>query len=309
MKPSNKLPELNYVGNEEKKLTLHLFFQILGKIRMCFASRKNHWWYITLYVYEKGFTTGPISINNGFDTFSLNLNILQSRLEITKSSGETKEFDLYKGLSVATFYNNVINFLEDLEIQVEIKEKPYDLNIDKEFSEITDIHNYDKEYSTSFWKTFQWVDSAFKEFSGRFYGKTCPIHLYWHSMDLAVTRFSGKKAPEMAKEARISDRDAYTHECISFGFWAGDKNVQEPAFYSYTYPGPENMNLQELNPKTANWVLNNGSYMAILTYADLKKENNPRNVLLDFMESAYQAGAKLAGWDVKTFEVPTLKDL
>lgn len=293
----------------KKKQTLHLFFQILGKIRMCFAPRKNHWWYITLYVYEKGFTTGPIPTNNGFDSFSLNLNILQSKLEITNSSGETKEFDLYKGLSVAAFYNNLINFLSDLNIQVKIKGKPYDLNIDKEFSEITDIHDYDMKYSTSLWKSFHWVDSVFKEFSGRFYGKTCPVHLYWHSMDLAVTRFSGKKAPPMPKEARISDRDAYTHECISFGFWAGDENVQEPAFYSYTYPAPENMDLQELHPKSANWVMNNGSHMAVLTYADLKKEDNPRNTLLSFMESAYHAGAQLAGWEIEDFTVPPLKEL
>ena len=308
MQSTNKLPELKYFGNEQKKLTLHLFFQILGKIRMCFTSRKNHWWYVTLYVYEKGFTTGSIPINEGFESFSLNLNILQNKLEITKSTGECKSLELYKGLTVATFYNNLINLLGDLEIDVTINSKPYDLNIDKKFSEITEIHHYDREYSNTFWRTFLWVDSVFKEFSGRFYGKTCPVHLYWHSMDLAVTRFSGKKAPAMS-EGRISDKDAYSHECISFGFWAGDENVKEPAFYSYTFPAPKDLEKKSIKPEKANWVMNNNSPMAVLTYADLAKENSPKKVLLEFLESAYQAGAKLAGWNIKELTVPSLKKL
>ncbi|WP_300433785.1 DUF5996 family protein [Christiangramia sp.] len=309
MGSTNDLPVLKYLDNENKKLTLHLYVQILGKIRMCFAPRKNHWWYITLYVYDKGFTTRSIPINNGFDSFSLNLNILQNKLEITKSTGELKDFDLYNGLPVATFYNNVINFLEDLDIQVKMNDKPYDLNIDNRFSEITDLHYYEMEYSNAFWRTFLWIDSIFKEFSGRFYGKTCPIHLYWHSLDLAVTRFSGKKAPEMPKEARISDKDAYTHECISFGFWAGDENMQEPAFYSYTYPAPKGLEKKALKPNAAKWVINNGNPMAILTYAELLKENDPGKSLLKFLESAYQAGAELAEWDVENLTVPPLEDL
>ncbi|MGA8854920.1 MAG: DUF5996 family protein [Christiangramia sp.] len=309
MESTNILPELKYVGHEKQKLTLHLFFQIMGKIRMCFMPRKNHWWYITLYVNERGFTTGPIAIENGFQSFSVNLNLFENVLEVFKSTGEHRSFQLDNELSVAEFYKRLLSILENLAIDVKINGKPYDLNIDRKFSEITEIHQYDKEYATVYWKTFRWVDSVFKEFSGRFYGKTCPVHLYWHSMDLAVTRFSGKKAPAMPKEARISDKEAYSHECISFGFWAGDDNVQEPAFYSYTYPAPENIDQEELTPKSANWIMNNGSHMAVLTYADLQKEDNPRNVLLDFMESAYQAGAQLAGWDIENFKVPPLKDL
>lgn len=309
MENINVLPELKYVGNEKKKLTLHLFFQILGKVRMCFMPRKNHWWYITLYVNEKGFTTGPIPVENGFESFSLTLNILENKLDIFKSTGEIRSFRLEKGLSVSDFYNYLLSILKELDINVKINGKPFDLNIDKRFSEITEYHHYNKEYVTTYWKTFLWVSSVFKEFSGRFYGKTCPVHLYWHSMDLAVTRFSGKKAPAMPAEARTSDKDAYSHECISFGFWAGDENVQEPAFYSYTFPAPENLNNQPLEPDSANWIMNNGSPMAVLTYADLNKKDNPRKILLDFLESAYQAGASLAGWDIENFKVPPLKQL
>lgn len=306
---ANVLPDLKYVGNEKKKLTLHLYFQIMGKIRMCFVPRKNHWWYITLYVNEKGFTTGPIPIDNDYESFSLTLNILENKLDIFKSTGEIRSFRLEKNLSVADFYNYLISILKELDIDVKINGKPYDLNIDKRFSEIEEIHHYSKKYATTYWKTFLWVDSVFKEFSGRFYGKTCSVHLYWHSMDLAVTRFSGKQAPPMSKDARISDKDAYSHECISFGFWAGDDKVQEPAFYSYTYPSPEDLEEQSLEPQDANWVMNNGVPMAILTYSDLKEFDNPKKVLLEFLESAYVAGADLAGWNMEEFKVPPLKDL
>ena len=309
MENTNVLPELKYVGNEKKKLTLHLFFQILGKVRMCFMPRKNHWWYITLYVNEKGFTTGPMPIEDGFESFSLTLNILENKVDIFKSTGEIRSFRLEKGLSVADFYNYLISTLKELDINVKINGKPFDLNIDKRFSEITEYHHYNKEYVTTYWKTFLWISSVFKEFSGRFYGKTCPVHLYWHSMDLAVTRFSGKKAPAMPAEARTSDKDAYSHECISFGFWAGDEKVQEPAFYSYIFPAPQGLDQQPLEPENANWIMNNGSPMAVLTYADLQEVDNPRKILLEFLESAYQAGTFLAGWDIESFKVPPLKEL
>ncbi len=305
----NRLPELIYIGKEQEKLTLHLFFQIIGKIRMSFTPRKNHWWYITLYISEKGFTTGAIPFDEGFESFSITFNLINSRLEISVSNGSYEFFELKNGLSVAEFYSDLRQLLKKLEIPVTIHPKPFDQNIDRSFSEISDIHNYDREYSYNFWKVFRWVDVIFKEFSGRFYGKTCPVHLYWHSMDLAVTRFSGREAPKLPQEARLSDKDAYSHECISFGFWAGDENMKEPAFYSYTYPSPDNLSEEILQPSDAKWIMNNGSPMAILTYADLQKSFNPREILLNFLESAYRAGAKLANWDIEKLEVPPLKSL
>ncbi len=303
---SNHLAELKYVGNEKSKLTLHLFFQILGKIRMAYTPRKNHWWHITLYVYEKGFTTGPVPVDDGAESFSISLNIQDHRVDISKSTGEVRSFRLEKDLDISDFYNYLCSVLKELDIRAEIQPKPYELGISKKFSEIHDIHHYNKKYSTAYWKTLLWIDSVFKEFSGRFYGKTCPVHLYWHSMDLAVTRFSGKKAPSGSS---MQDREAYSHECISFGFWPGDEKVQEAAFYSYTYPSPEGIEDKPLEPRDANWILNNGSWMAILTYADLRKNDNPKKVLLEFLESAYMAGAELADWDIENLRVPPLKDL
>ena len=304
-----KLPPLSYKGNEQKKLTLHLFLQIIGKIRMDKTERKNHWWYITEYISTKGFSTGPIPYKAGTETFQITINVRKHLLEVENSLGGYGSFELVPDLSVAEFYKKLSDILQSQNIAYAILDKPFELNIEKKFSEISDVHHYDKNYVTTLWKTMIWIDGVFKEFSGRFYGKTCPVQLYWHSMDLTVTRFSGRKAPPMPKEARLSDKDAYSHEVISFGFWPGDANVTEPAFYSYTYPSPKDLEKENLKPDTAAWVDNNNSPMALLKYADLIKEKNPRKVLLDFMESAYQAGAKLAMWDVEGFTVPDLEEL
>ncbi len=212
-------------------------------------------------------------------------------------------------MTVAEFFKKISNILKEQNIPFTIFDKPFDLSIDSKFGQINDLHHYDKDYVFELWKALLWVDTVFKEFSGRFYGKTCPVHLYWHSMDLTVTRFSGKKAPPMPNDARISDKDAYSHEVISFGFWPGDENVQEPAFYSYTYPSPKGIDKEIILPQQAKWVEVNNSPMAILKYNDLVNEKNPRKSLLEFLQTTYHAGAKLAKWDIKGFEVPDLNKL
>jgi hypothetical protein len=309
MNHSAKLPLLTYKGNEQKKMTLHLFLQIIGKIRLKLTPRKNHWWYITEYVSTKGITTGPVPYNEGMDTFDITINVQEHQLEVGTSKGEFASFSLRHEIKVADFYRQLSGILKRFNIFVSILDKPYDLNIDKPFGEITEYHHYKEAYTKDFWRILLWVDGVFKEFSGRFYGKTCPVHLYWHSMDLAVTRFSGKQAPAMPAEARISDKDAYSHECISFGFWGGDENMPEPAFYSYTYPSPEGLNQQPLMPSMAQWVDSKGSPMALLTYNNLLNTDDPRAALLEFLESAYSAGAKKADWDIKTLTVPELSNI
>lgn len=305
----SQLKPLTFIGNEDKKLMLHLLLQIIGKIRMANMPRKNHWWYITEYIDAKGFTTGSIPYNNGFDVFKMTLNVVNHQMEIETSNGNFVTFPLNDALSVSKFYSQLTSILDDLSIPREILAKPFELNINREFGKINDLKSYDKDYVTALWKTFIWVDSVFKEFSGRSYSKTCPVHLYWHSMDLTVTRFSGKKAPPMPAEARLSDKDAYSHEVISFGFWPGDENTPKPAFYSYTFPSPKDLEKESIMPKSAEWTMANGSPMAILKYSDLINEENPREALLDFMETTYQAGSRLANWDVEFYKVPDLEDL
>ena len=309
MNHSAKLSPLMYQGNEQKKMTLHLFLQIMGKIRLKLTPRKNHWWYVTEYVSTKGITTDAIPYNQGMDTFEMTINVHQHQLEVTTSQGESASFSLLNGISVADFYQQLSEILQRFNIAVSIVDKPYDVAIDKPFGEITEYHHYEAAYTRDFWHTLLWVDGVFKEFSGRFYGKTCPVHLYWHSMDLAVTRFSGNPAPAMPAEARLSDKDAYSHECISFGFWGGDENLPEPAFYSYTSPSPEGIDQEPLMPSAAQWIDSNGSPMAILTYNALLQTTDPRGTLLDFLESAYTAGATKAHWDIETLKVPELDNI
>jgi hypothetical protein len=306
----SSLPELPLDAWERSKITLHLYSQIVGKIRLKMTPRKNHWWYLTLYVSPKGLTTHAIPYMDGYQTFEITLNFLTHQLEVVTSRGDVGSIPLEDGLSVSQFYHQLFALLKQFDIPLKIVAVPFDVpNIDKPFADITEYHSYQKEYIERFWRIMMWVDGVFKEFSGRFYGKTCPVHLYWHHMDLAVTRFSGKKGPAMAADARLSDKDAYTHEVISFGFWAGDETVRGAAFYGYAYPSPEGLDKEPLHPGIAQWVDNNGSAMAMLMYDDLRKEANPRQALLEYLESAYQAAAKLADWDVEELTVPPLEEL
>jgi hypothetical protein len=304
------LPDLPLEDWERTKFTLHLYMQIVGKIRLAVMPRKNHWWYLTLYLSPKGFTTQAMPYDDGFQTFEITFNLIDHQLEVVTSMGEKGTLALVDGLSVAEFHDRLFAMLHELGIEVSILDRPFDVpGVEGRFAEITAFASYQPEYAERFWRVMMWVDGVFKEFSGRSYSKTSPPHLYWHHLDLAVTRFSGRKGPDPAPEMRISDKDAYSHEVISFGFWVGDQDVRAPAFYSYAFPSPEGLNEEPLRPESAIWVDNNGSSMALLMYDDLRRQDNPRQALLDFLESAYQAGAKRANWDVEALTVPALADM
>ncbi len=296
---------------ESTKMTLHLFCQIIGKVRLKQMPRKNHWWNITLYPNTKGITTDTMPYKSG--CFEIQLNFLNHTLEVNTSNNGSKSFDLVDGLSVATFYEKLFECLSSLDIDVKIINHPYSLPdanpITTPFSDIENYASYQKEYVVRFWKIMLWVQNVFEKFGGRYYGKTSPVQLFWHHLDLTVTRFSGKKIP-LSPTMKLSDKDAYSHEVVSFGFWAGDDNVPAPAFYSYTYPAPDGLSSEVLQPSPAHWIDSNGSPMAILKYDDLLEEKeDPESVLLSFLESAYQAGAKLAKWPIQEMAVPDLKDL
>lgn len=305
-----QLPALPLKEWESTKMTLHLYLQIVGKIKLTSMPRKNHWWNITLFVNSKGISTQTIA--NGSDSFEIQFNFIAHKLEIFSSSGQQAAFDLYDGLSVAEFYNKLLENLKQLNIPAKVVSHPYSLPdenpITTPFNELTLYHTYNKEYIGRFWKIMLWVNNVFTEFSGRFYGKTCPVHIYWHHMDLTVTRFSGKKL-SLPDGMSVQNKDAYSHEVISFGFWVGDENVPAPAFYSYTYPSPEGLQNTTLQPASATWQMSNGSPMALLMYDDISMLEDPSGALLEFLESAYQAGAKLAGWKIDELKVPALNKL
>jgi len=281
---------------EETKHTLHLFFQIVGKIRLTLFPKMNHWWHVTLYLSPRGMTTRPIPYGNII--FEIELDFIDHRIIIRTSNGQDKSFGL-EGISVSDFYKQITSALNELGIEAHIKATPYDVPFSNvPFESDREHSSYDKEYVNRYWRILVQVNSVFEEFRSRFIGKSTPVHLYWHHADLAVTRYSGKKAPDY-EGGTAADKEAYSHEVISVGFWAGDENVRAPAFYSYTYPEPKGLAQEPLAPKEAFWNTEGAGSMAILMYDDLRKTQSPRQALLDYLESAYQAGAKRANWKIE----------
>jgi hypothetical protein len=288
------LPALPLDVWEASKITLHLYLQIVGKIRLTLHPKLNHWWHVTLYPSARGLTTGVIPVGN--ERLELAFDFIEHQLAIN-TSRERRVIALKDGLTVAAFYDAVMTHLRELGIDVTIVAKPFDparVGSDIPFAEDNQHASYDPEYVNRFWRMFAWVDGVFREFQGRFYGKSTPVHLFWHSMDLVVTRFSGRAAP-MEADSPV-EREAYSHEVLSFGFWAGDANVPAPAFYAYAYPEPAGLRDEPLAPAAAAWT-GEGGAMALLMYDDVREAADARADVLAFLESAYQAGAKRANWD------------
>jgi hypothetical protein len=289
------LPPLPLDAWEGTKETLHRYAQVVGKIRLTYAPFKNHWWHVPLYVSTRGLTTSPIPY--GPKTFAVDFDLLDNRLEVSTSEAESFGFSL-DDLAVAEFYERLVEGLEVMGIRVSINTRPFDLDDEQTLDKNVFHCTCDQEYARRYRRVLAWVDEVFQEFAGRFNGKQSPSHLFWHSFDLALTRFSGRRAPEREGADPVT-REAYSHELISFGFWPGDRDVREPAFYSYTAPEPEDLTDQPLNPEAASWAPEGG--MALLMYEDVRRSDSPRETLLRFLESAYQAGAKTANWDAEAF--------
>jgi hypothetical protein len=278
------------------KNTLHLYCQIVGKIRLAMHPRLNHWWHVPLYVTPRGLSTHTIPYAGG--NFEIEFDLSGHALRIKTSSNQVEDFALYDGLTVADFYSSVFANLAKLGIEPAIKAIPYEAPSTTPFAEDTEDKSYDKEYVERFHRTLVTVDHILNEFRGRFLGKSTPVHMFWHSFDLALTRFSGKRVPPR-EGAGMVEREAYSHEVISFGFWFGDDKIPAPAFYSYTAPEPAGLAEEELSPDSARWQESNGAHLALLMYDDVRTLPNSHEVILDFLESAYQAGARRAGWKVR----------
>lgn len=297
MRPALNLPPLPLDAWEDTKETLHLFLQIVGKIRLKTHPKLNHWWHVTLYPSSRGVTTRRIPYG-GVD-FEIAFDFIDHTLTIIRCDGGEHRFAL-AGLSVADFYSKVFEALGQLGINVEILAVPYDRPYNTPFAQDTEHRSYDGDKVHAYWRALSQIASVFEEFSGRFLGKSTPVHLFWHSFDLALTRFSGQKAPPM-QGGTNADKEAYSHEVISFGWWAGDAQVREAAFYSYAAPEPAGIETRPLEPADAAWNKAGGSHMAFLTYEAVRQSADPRQTLLAFLESAYQAGATKAGWPVQDF--------
>ena len=306
------LPKIELEAWEQSKITLNLYLQVVGKVQLALMPRKNHWWNVTLLVNSKGLITHTMPANDF--NFEIQFNFLDHTLEVTTSNGQYETFALRDGLSVADFYKEIFAILDKLDIHIKIIAHPYDMTdkgnpITAPFEQLTQYRSYNSEYVHRFWQILAWTSEIFNEFSGRFYGKTSPPQLFWHHLDIAMTRFCGKRGPQLSHDSTIANRDAYSHELISFGFWAGDEKVREAAYYSYTYPSPNDLNKEKLEPISAKWVDSNGSPEALLMYDDLLDEKDPHKALLDFLESSYRAGAKLRGWDIEGNKCPPISQI
>jgi hypothetical protein len=290
------LPELRLADWRATKDTLHLYCQIVGKARMATTPPRNHWWHVPLYVDVHGLTTRRMHQRE--TTFEITFDFLEHALVVATADGRRDGFALRDGLSVADFDAQLHVTLADLGVDVEIKEEPFGVPMTTPFGEDSEHASWDRDAVERFGRILDWSDAVLEEFSGWFCGKTSPVHLFWHSLDLAVSRYSGRAGP--ALEADRVTQEAYSREVISFGFWAGDDNVGDAAYYSYTSPEPEGLREQPLS--AGQWIDSGSGSLAVLPYETVRTASAPRTTLLAFFQSAYEAGSGLAGWDTAGFE-------
>lgn len=275
------------------KETLHRYCQMVGKVRLALAPSRNHWWHVTLYVTADGLTTGLMPVGDG-RTAELRLDVHEHIVRIVDSTGARRAFTLHDRLPCADFHDQLVGALQALGIQADVDMRPYDLD-GPAFHLDRDNDSYDAAAVSRFAQVLRSSAVVLEEFAGRFNGKQSPVHLFWHSFDLAHARFSGRRAP-IREGAGHVEAEAYSHETIAFGFWAGDDDVPYPAYYSYTAPAPADLTEHPLAVPDAFW--NAASGTAILPYAAVRTAADARATLLDFFEATYQAGARTAGWDV-----------
>ncbi len=295
--PSTVLPPLPYAEWVDTKETLHLFLQIIGKIRLKAHPKLNHWWHVTLYPTVRGLSTGRIPHRRG--GFEIAFDMIDHQVTVSTEDGRREQFDV-PGLSVAAFYKALFAALSDLDIAVSILDRPYENKSTVPFSQDSEHKTYDPAAVTRYWQALCRIASVFETFRGRFVGKQTPVHLFWHSFDLVVTRFSGKAHPLDGGTA--SDREAYSHEVISIGFWPGDDTFPEAAFYGYAYPEPAGLADVPLAPAGAMWAEKNGGALGVYRYEDMRTAADPEAALLAFLESLYRACGDKAGWELDEFE-------
>ena len=280
--------------------TLHMWTQIVGKIRLALCPLVNHWWNVPLYVTARGLGTGPMSA--GERDLEIVFDFIDHNLLIETTDGQRKAIPLIPR-SVADFYRELMASLKAMGIEVHIWTTPVEFEETIPFEQDQKHASYDAEYAHRLWRILVWSEQVFQEFRGRFIGKCSPVHFFWGSFDLAVTRFSGRPAPERPNADRVT-REAYSHEVISHGFWPGGSwfgtEVKAPVYYSYTVPAPAGLGDQPVRPAQALYDPKLSEF--ILSYDDVRTARSPRQTLLDFMQSTYEAGANLAAWDRAALE-------
>lgn len=294
-------PSLPLEDWKDTYATLHMWTQIVGKIRLAQTPWVNHSWHTTLYVTSRGLTTSAIP--HGNRTFQVDFDFIDHILLIKASDGRIENMRLAPR-SVADFYRELFAKLDELNLDVRINTMPNELPDPIRFEQDQKHSSYDADYANRFWRALAQADRVFKQFRARFIGKCSPVHFFWGSFDLAVTRFSGRRAPEHPGGVpHLPDwvaREAYSHEVSSAGFWPGSEQVPYPAFYSYAYPEPEGFSTAAVSPKGA--AYNTDLREFVLPYDEVRKSQSPDLALLEFLQSSYEAAANNGKWDRAALE-------
>ncbi|HSD21065.1 MAG TPA: DUF5996 family protein [Anaeromyxobacter sp.] len=289
-------PELPRARWEDTRATLHMWTQVVGKVRLASTPLVNHWWNVPLYPTSRGLTTSLMF--HGPTGFEISLDFLDHQLEVTTSDGTFGAMPLV-AQPVSRFHARLMGMLRDLAIDVPINTMPQEIPEPIPF-EKDDVHaSYDPEWAQRFWRVLLATSRVFGAFRARFIGKASPVHFFWGSFDLAVTLFSGRRAPERAGADRIT-REAYSHEVTSFGFWPGGGGVDDAAFYAYAAPEPPGFADAPVRPPEARYHRELREF--VLPYAAVCADAEPEKRLLEFLETTYEAGAELGGWDRPALE-------
>jgi hypothetical protein len=294
-------PELPLEAWSDTYATLHLWTQIVGKVRLVKTPPINHSWHVTLYVTARGLTTTPIP--HGSRAFQIDFDFIDHALRITTSDGQSSGFAL-EPQSVATFYARLMTQMSKLGVGVEIHKRPNEVADAVAFDRDEAHHVYDAEYAQRFWRILVQCQRVFGVFRSRFIGKCSPVHFFWGAPDLAVTRFSGRTAPEHPGGVpNLPDRvarEAYSHEVSSCGFWPGGGPVPHAAFYAYAYPEPAAFAAAKVNPAAA--FYSSALREFLLPYDAVRLSATPDQTLLDFLQTTYDAAADPGNWDRAALE-------
>lgn len=293
---ANLWPDLKWADWSKTAETLHMWTQIVGKTRLALSPLQAHWWNVPLYVSARGLSTSAMPY--GKELLEIEFDFVSHSLGFRLSNGASIAMPL-RAQSVAEFYRDYQRSLAALDIDVRIHPVPVEVKDPIPFAEDTRHAAYDRGSANRFWRALIRIDQIFQRFSTRFVGKISPVHFFWGSFDLAVTRFSGRPAPPRAGADSIT-REAYSHEVISAGFWPGNGGFGDAAFYCYAAPAPSGLDKATIRPAAANYNTALGEF--ILKYDDLRAESAPDDALLEFLQSSYAEAANLAGWDRKSLE-------
>jgi hypothetical protein len=293
---AEQLPALPYDSWKDTLATLHMWAQIVGKVRLKLSPVVNHWWNVPFYITARGMTTSAMPYEQR--DIEVQFDFIEHKILVETSEGRVNTLAM-EPQSVADFYKKFMAALRELGVDVHIWTMPCEIPNPTPFEKDYVHAAYDPEAAHKFWHILLWVDQVFKEFRAGFVGKASPVHFFWGSFDLAVTRFSGKRAPERPGADNIT-REAYSHEVSSAGFWPGGGDIKGPAFYSYAAPEPPSFAEQRVGPQAAFYHQQMKEFL--LMYDDVRTAASPKAALMEFLQSTYNAAADLGKWDRKSLE-------